>query len=368
MVDGAVGGARRTGRRRGCRRPGVSGQSDRECSGHVRARGVVADVLAREHAVDGLLDDPEQVDGPLVERAGPGVGVEHLPFERQPVQGVGDPAVDRPGVPVLDLERVERLEQLAGGGLGDRLAPADRGEEAGRVVGPDGGVAEDDCGGRAGSCAGMASACGGRRRRASIMWISGRSRGGGRGAPLGQVFGVLGDRVEADSRRPASASASATCSRRRTSSIASRSEPGAVLLDGRDARPGRLVLGPVEHEGGQVERDPLLVEVADDRLALAEPERAVRPSPEVPGSLGQGARPLDSSVGLPWPTGGPPGLPINLPATPPGHQITARPKDYQTFVIDWPHRAGYPRIRQGLPPLYTPGSVTCKPRRHSRSR
>ena len=77
--------------------------------------------------------------------ARPGVGVQDLRLEGQPVQGEGQPAVDRGRVPVLDLELVQRLGQLGDLAERDRLAPPEARQErrAGRrPAWP--GVPEDD--------------------------------------------------------------------------------------------------------------------------------------------------------------------------------------------------------------------------------
>ena len=68
----------------------LAGRGQRGCSeAGVRVVRIVADVLAREDPLDGLLDGPDGCDHPLVEDARPGVGEQDLRLERQPVQRVG---------------------------------------------------------------------------------------------------------------------------------------------------------------------------------------------------------------------------------------------------------------------------------------
>ena len=90
----------------------VSGHS-KGCKLRSGRGGIIADVLAGKDAIDGLLNDPDQVDGLGVERARPGVGVEDLSLEGQPVERISDSPVDRSGLAILDFQRVQGLEQLA---------------------------------------------------------------------------------------------------------------------------------------------------------------------------------------------------------------------------------------------------------------
>ena len=68
-------------------------------------------------------------DHPRVEGARPGVGQQDLRLEGQAMQGVGHPAIEHLGAAVLDLELVERADQLGRPGRGDGDAAAQARQE-----------------------------------------------------------------------------------------------------------------------------------------------------------------------------------------------------------------------------------------------
>ena len=85
-----------------------------------RGGGIIADVLARQDALDGLLDRPDGRDDAFVEGARPGVGQQDLRLERQAVKRMGRATIEHLGAAKLFLELAQgaiELGRLGGAGL-----------------------------------------------------------------------------------------------------------------------------------------------------------------------------------------------------------------------------------------------------------